>query len=215
MPLKPTPSLDALRAQAQANFRYWHIYLMLRWREVEQHLSASDRQALPPLPLTTPESLDTHLLRTYGLLTGEEVLPTIAPLPTLAPLVADDFFYRVGVTLTTRGFLTACVSLDYVSVYAGQVAHLELLRVQPEDEASLQTAQTALQQMAHDHSHEIALQAARLWAVLQGAIPATNWQAVPNDALATFLPKDSSATAQVTPSLPPRKRGKGQFRDPH
>lgn len=30
-----TPNLDELRVQARNSYRFWHIYLMLRLREVE------------------------------------------------------------------------------------------------------------------------------------------------------------------------------------
>jgi hypothetical protein len=49
------------------------------------------------------------------------------------------------------------------------------------------------------------LDAARLWATLHGA-RALDWQQV---SVAT------TDTASPTPSLPPRRRGKGQFRTPY
>ena len=39
-----TPNLDELRGQARSSYRYWHIYLMLRLREVEQHLTPAEKE---------------------------------------------------------------------------------------------------------------------------------------------------------------------------
>ena len=39
-------SLDELRDLARRTYRYWPIYLVLRLRELEQHLDPDDRPAL-------------------------------------------------------------------------------------------------------------------------------------------------------------------------
>jgi hypothetical protein len=131
MPAKPTPNLADLRSQARLTYRYWPIYLHLRLREVEQHLTAAERQALagPPSNLA--------VLVQYGLWKAEESVPKQLEVSGLAWPAAELCFFRVGPCLSAKGFLKAFVSLDAVAADAGIVQRLELLRVRTEDAASL------------------------------------------------------------------------------
>jgi hypothetical protein len=219
MPPRTTQSLEDLRSQARLTFRYWPIYLQLRLREVEQHLSPAERQALgthPPQLAPQNPRVDLSILLEYGLWKAEEIVPEITEPPLLALPVADDYFFRVGTTLTQKGFVQAFVSLDAVAVQRGNILRLELLRVRVEDSASLHLAGKLFNRIATDLSVKIALQSARLWALLHGA-RLLQWCSIPPQYLAQFTPHRLTVDVPVQskqPTLPPRKRGKGVFRDP-
>lgn len=222
MPPKTTQSLEDLRSQARLTFRYWPIYLQLRLREVEQHLSATERQALgnsPPqlAPKNTP--LDLSILLEYGLWQEDELVPEIVEAPILAVPAAESYFFCVGMSLSQKGFLKAFMSLDAVAIQQGGVLRLELLRVRLEDAEHLTLAGKLFNRIAAELSVDVALEAARLWALLHGA-RLLQWGSVPNQYLAQFVPQilasniPTASTNGKHPALPPRKRGKGVFRDP-
>jgi len=189
------PSLDELRAQARQTFRYWPIYLMLRLRQLEQHLSPEERahlgmgdtQEVPRL-----RTGDTAILREYGLLSGDEALPVVDVPPAVIPL-ADS--YRLEVRASG-----ATVSLFMLA----DSASVELLRVRTQDQATLEDAAQAFQRMSDELSPQMAYDAARLWAALHGA-RLLDW----------ISPAQEQAPEQsLTLALPPRKRGRGAFREP-
>jgi hypothetical protein len=222
MPPKTTQSLEDLRIQARLTFRYWPIYLQLRLREVEQHLSPSERQALGSKPAQlAPKNtaLDLSILLEYGLWKEDEIVPEIAEPPNLAVPAAESYFFRVGTSLSQKGFLKAFISLDAVAVQQGTVLRLELLRVRLEDAEHLNLAGKLFNRISVELSVDVALEAARLWALLHGA-RLLQWGTVPSHYLAQFAPQvlisepPPPSTNGKHPSLPPRKRGKGVFRDP-
>jgi hypothetical protein len=203
-------SLASLRQQARASFRYWHIYLYLRLREVEQHLRPSERHSTPHAPA------ELELLWAYGLWAEDDTMPDPTPLPALALPTAERYSFRVGVSLGQRGFLPAFVSLDAVALQGAQVLRLELVRVRLEDADTLALAGALFNRMASEFSFAVAMASARLWAHLHGA-RALQWGAVASQHLAQFAPE--VPLPEVTPTttsapLPARKRGKGVFRDP-
>ena len=226
MPPKSTQSLDELRAQARRTFRYWPIYLMLRLREVEQHLTPQERTQLGAIPgtqplLVTPNSLhpDTAILVEYGLLDGSEDLPEVQSPPPLELPPADDYLFRVGTTLSGNRLKSITISLDFVALLASQPLRVELMRVREQDSRTLQIAGEAFTQMSTDISPQAALEAARLWAVLHGS-RLLDWSTIPAEVMADFLPttpvSSTSDNGHRSRPLPPhRRRGRGLFRDPN
>jgi hypothetical protein len=78
-------SLHELRAQARITYRYWHIFLMLRLREIETHLTQAERDVLGQVVAPKPMNLLTATLIEYDLLMGDETLPDIPLPPPLNP----------------------------------------------------------------------------------------------------------------------------------
>jgi hypothetical protein len=110
------------------------IYLMLRLREVEQHLSPAEHQQLgavltnrPLLETTQKTNQDISILIEYGLLDGTETLAQIEPPPPTTLPTADDYFFRVGPTLVKSGFKSDYTSLDFVALLASQPRRVEIL----------------------------------------------------------------------------------------
>jgi hypothetical protein len=228
MPPKAKQSLEELQAQARRNFRYWPIYLMLRLREVEQHLSATERDQLGKLGSTEADlehkashDLDIAILLEYGLLAGDEALAKIAsPKPIPIP-EAQIYSFRTGMSLIAGQLKAAFQSLDFVAVLPQASQRLEILRVPAHETDVLHTATRIFTAMQEELSLEVALEAARLWAALHGA-RLLAWETLPNHLLDEFLPPelsqlvttDGSKFASLAKVLPPRrKRGKGLFRD--
>jgi hypothetical protein len=223
MPPKSSQSLDDLRSHARLSYRYWPIYLYLRLREVEQHLTSAERAALgEPKPKvgTTATNLDLSILIEYGLWKEDEIVPEIDE-PALSELPsAENYLFRVGASLTSKGFSQDFCSLNLVAVLAEQALHLELLRVRNTDARTLSTAGKLFNRIAEEVSPQVAYESARLWAALHGA-RSLNWLPVPRQMLNDFVPdlftvshSQVSQNGKARP-LPPRKRGKGMFRDPN
>lgn len=213
---KPTQSLDELRSQARLTYRYWHIYLTLRLREVEQHLTPAQRAELSGN--SAPQSrFNLQLLVNSGLWKAGEPMPDLPQLPSLSLPAAENYFFRVGNSLNASGFSKQYISLDVVALTSETVLRLELMRVRAEDSEMLELACTILNRIAHEFSTELAFEAGRGWAFLHGA-RVLNWVLVPNQFVQKFAPqalKISQPTEihSQQPALPPRKRGKGMFRD--
>ena len=226
MPPKPTQSLEELQAQARRNFRYWPIYLMLRLREVEQHLSPMERERLGVLPgidagVENEEvpDLNISILLEYGLLAGDEQLPHVElPNPIQIP-DAEAYHFRVGASLAMGKLNDLFQSLDFVAIAPKVTQHIEILRVPASEGQQLQAARIIFSEMQQELSAVIALEAARLWAALHGA-RLLNWNTLPKDVLSLFLPSETQLVTVLNPPsnlhLIPlrRKRGKGIFREP-
>jgi hypothetical protein len=179
-------SLHELRAQARITYRYWHIYLMLRLREIETHLTQAERDELGQVVAPKPMNLLTATLIEYDLLMGDETLPDI-PLPP--PLALPE---------GTLGFYVLETSLYAIS----DKQRLALMRVDAHDVDALQEACEIFNTMLEELAPDMVLDCARWWALLQGAV-ALDWQN-----------SDATAPAQRTksPRLPKRSRGKGLMR---
>lgn len=225
MPVKATPGLDELRSQARQTFRYWPIYLMLRLREVEQHLTPAQRDELGPvagfdslsvaasLPARIPPDGRVALLIEYGLLTGEEPIRDISvdsiPLPD-----ADACFFRAGAALINTQFQRGYVSLDFVMRQEATLARMELLRTTAIFSEAIASAAEVFNRMSVDLSAEVAFEAARCYSAVHGA-RRLEWQSLPVSVVADFLPDTCSANG-TEPILPPRRRrGRGIFRTPN
>lgn len=180
------PSLHELRAQARITYRYWHIYLMLRLREIETHLTQAERDELGEVIAPKPMNLLTATLIEYGLLTGDENLPDISPPAPLDLPDGDLVFYVIDASL-------------YVIC---DRQRLELMRVDVSHADVLQEACHIFNQMLNELAPDVVLECARWWAMLQGA-RTLDWQT-----------SDSPAPKQknITPNLPKRNRGRGAMR---
>ena len=187
-------SLDELRDHARRTYRYWPIYLVLRLRELEQHLDPDNRPALLGSgSVTLP---DVSGLVQAGLWRGRIPAATTPP-PSL--IIPD------GVTLCFEvQMVSDTATLVALAQGAYEIHQVEIMCVPSTHEDVLTKAV--------DHFNRVvlsdpiaALDAARLWAALHGA-RTLDWQQV------SVVATD---TASSTPSLPPRRRGKGQFRTPY
>ena len=188
-----TASLDELRDHARRTYRYWPIYLVLRLRELEQHIDPDDRPAL--LGSSVAILPDVSGLVQAGLWRGRVPAGTTSP-PSLA--IPDGATLCFEVQTTDTAMLVALAQGTY------EIQQVEIMRVP--------LAHQDVLTKAVDHFNRVvlsdpkaALDAARLWAALHGA-RALDWQQVSVTA---------TDTASPTPSLPPRRRGKGQFRTPY
>jgi len=211
MSTRATPSLDELRSQARRTFRTWPIYLMLRLRDVEQHLTPAQRaelgpvlgfgapDSIMPLPQSIARDGRLALLIEYGLLPEEE--HWTEPLPILAerpPVTACHF----QVATLTNGVALMCEAQ-----HEADLLRLELLRTEATYAHDLVTATTIFMQIQADVSSDAALEAARLWAALHGSRQLT-WE--------TVKTLDVEANGQTrSAALSPRRRGRGQFRSPN
>ena len=187
-----TASLDDLRTHARRTYRYWPIYLMLRLREIEQHLDPAARE--PVLPASTP-SPDLVALVAAGLWSGTIPANWVAP-PALT--VAADALLTFDVVTDETAVLVA------VAVSEDQTDRLDLLRTPPAYHEPLVAAAAHFTRLATDNAdHALAL--ARLWSTLHGA-RALNWRTTASTA---------PPSATTAPPLPHRRRSKGLFRVPH
>ena len=189
-----TASLDELRDHARLTYRYWPIYLVLRLRELEQHLDPDDRPAL--LGSSTTTLPDVSGLVEAGLWRGRVPAGTTSP-PSLNIPDGASLCFEVQ-TASETATLVALAQGTY------EIHQVEIMRVPSAHEDVLIKAV--------DHFNSVvlsdpvaALDTARLWAVLHGA-RALDWQQVS---------VTTTDTASPTLSLPPRRRGKGQFRTPY
>jgi hypothetical protein len=223
MPPKPSQSLDDLRSHARLSYRYWPIYLYLRLREVEQHLTAAERAELgnvQPKLEAKAIKIDLTILIEYGLWKEDEIVPEIdEPDPSELP-PAENYFFRVGASLRSKGLSQDFCSLNLVAVLVEKMLHLELLRVRNADAQTLITAGKLFNRIAEEVSPQVAFESARLWAALHGA-RSLNWLPVPQQLLGEFVPELFTVGSSQSPQngkhrpLPPRKRGKGMFREPN
>ena len=196
MPAQPTQSLDDLRSQARLTYRYWPIYLMMRLREIEQHLDPATRPVLASLAV--PAGLDIAKLVTYGLWDSDIPLPQYTPPPPLALPAATRL--RIQTRLQADSVLLEALAEDVDGYW-----QLPLLRSPLAQQADLQQVAAQFQAMGHEYPDTVILEAARLWAALHGARP-LHWSVDrhPFNATAPVIPQ---------PALPPRKRGRGAFRE--
>lgn len=206
MSAKSTSSLDELRSQARRTFRTWPIYLMLRLRDVEQHLTSAQRAELGPvLGFDTPDSQGTMLASTipderlallieYGLLPRDVVIPNAMPALIAHPPLTTCHFY----TQTQNDSAVLICEIQH----EGVAQQVELMRTEPIYADDLALAADLFGQIHSDVSPIAALESAQRWAVLHGSrqLP---W---------TILEVQASNTKM--PTLPPRRRGRGQFRSP-
>jgi hypothetical protein len=199
------PSIDELRTQARRTYRYWHLYLLLRLREVEQHLTPAQRDELgsvlglatdtaPPLPAAVAGSWDVSLLVEYRLLQGDEPLPNTPPPPPLRWIEGE-----------CRGFVVNDTALEFSLETDQQQYRVELLRTTHQHSAVLQAAATIFNQLTFELTPQTALETAQLWAALHGARP-LDWHSTP------LIP---TVTTSPTPTLPLRRRGRGFMRTPN
>ncbi len=188
-------SLDELRDHARRTYRYWPIYLVLRLRELEQHLDPDNRPALLSASGTLPPP-DVSGLVQAGLWRGRIPAGTTPPSSLTIPDGATLCFevQTTSDTATLVALAQGVYEIHQVEIMRVPFAHKDVLT------------------KAVDHFNLVvlsdpvaALDAARLWATLHGA-RALDWQQV------SVAITD---TASPTPSLPPRRRGKGQFRTPY
>jgi hypothetical protein len=218
-----TPGLDELRGQARRTYRYWPIYLMLRLREVEQHLTPTQIDELGPvvgfdplasasLPARIPSDGRLALLVEYGLLT-DDVYPLDLPVNALPLPAADDYLFRTGVSLINGQWNSSCVSLDFVAHQANTLLRIELLRTATSCSELVTTIVEVFTRISIDLSADVAFDAARYYALIHGA-RVLDWQPVPAHLAAQFLPEVHS-TNGTEPVLPRRRRGRGHFRTPN
>lgn len=212
MSTRATPSLDELRSQARRTFRTWPIYLMLRLRDVEQHLPPAQRAELGPIVgidtpdpiMPLPESIARDgrltLLIEYGLLPEQDKRSEPLPVLTERPPVTTCRFY---VEAQPYGVALMCEAQ-----HEADVLRLELLRTDGAYIDDLKMAATLFMDIQTDVSSDAALEAARLWAVLHGSRQLA-WE--------TIRTHDSEPKGPARPlvPLPPRRRGRGQFRSPN
>lgn len=195
---KSAPNLDDLRAQARLTFRYWPLYLMLRLREIEPHLSDMQRQALG----VHTTGFDLREVIAAGLWTaGQAHEGAVAPLALQVPPDTTLYFdVQTGVQH---------VELEVLA--EGQTGSwgVMLMRCPPAAHDTLRIAASKLDAWQRTHGAQAALDVARLWAALQGA-RALDWTS--RDTVAPT----TATELRGTQSLPPRtrKRGRGSFRDP-
>ena len=190
-----TSNLDELRDHARRTYRYWPIYLVLRLRELEQHLDPDDRPALlsPSGGSTLP---DASGLVQAGLWQGRIPAGTLSPPPITIP---------DGATLCFE-VQTAPDTVTLVALAQGthEIHQVEIMRVP--------SAHQDVLDLAVDYFNRVvlsdpvaALDVARLWATMHGA-RVLGWQQVSVAA---------TKTASPSTSLPQRRRGKGLFRNPY
>jgi hypothetical protein len=223
-----TQSLDDLRVQARLTFRYWPIYLMLRQREVDRHLTTQERQLLGttrPTVVWVESNKTVELLTRYGLWREGLPMDEKQKIEYLTLPEGGQYFFRVGKSLTTHGFQSKTVSLDVVSVAANGVKRLELMRVQVSDRNTLEIACKLLNRIAEEFTFDLAVNSARWWAAAQGSRLLT-WVGIPKEFVNEFMPglpslapvatttADKVETVEI-PKLPQRRRGKGKFREPN
>lgn len=156
-------NLDDLRATARLTYRYWPIYLMLRLRELEQHLPPDQR---PPLDFVDSNTAALwKLLRRGGLWT--DTPPAITGPPSL-PLDGGNLQFTLCDTET-----------DARLVAVNGERQVDVMRVPPAAAAALRTAADRLNGLTTDADAQTVLDAARLWAVAHGA-RALNWHPADN-----------------------------------
>ena len=189
-----TASLDELRDHARRTYRYWPIYLVLRLRELEQHLDPDDRPAL--LGSSGATLPDVSGLVQAGLWRGRVPAGTASP-PTLTIPDGATLCFEVQTTSDTA-------TLVALAQGAYEIQQVEIMRVPSAHEDVLTKAVEYFNRVVLSDS-VAALDTARLWAALHGA-RALDWQQVS---------VTTTDTASPTPSLPPRRRGRGQFRSPY
>jgi hypothetical protein len=188
-------SLEELRDHARRTYRYWPIYLVLRLREIEQHLDPDNRPALLGSGSDTAAP-DVSGLVQAGLWRG--AVPASTPSPSPLPL-PDGATLCFEVQQTVDAATLVAVAQNSIVIH-----QLDIMRVP--------SAHAAVLHRAVDHFNQLAvndlagaLDTARLWATLHGA-RALDWQQV---SVSRTTPTAAS------PPLPSRRRGKGQFRTPY
>jgi hypothetical protein len=160
---------------------------MLRLREAEQHLTPDQKRALSAGVSST---LDVSRLITYGLWDSDLPLPKITPPPLLMLLNGA----AVQIQATAGDSTTLLAQSDGVQVI--------LMRSPAHTLPTLQQITAQFNALLREYPAQTVLDDARLWATLHGA-RSLDWEDIPN-------PADETRS----PSLPPRKRGRGSFRTP-
>jgi hypothetical protein len=179
-------NLAELRAQARMTYRYWHIYLMLRLREIEQHLAPEERATLSlPAPTAKP---DARILHEAGLLPDGASLAEISMLT-----IPEAMHHRFLVQPQWDGSYTLLAQADDHT--------LPLMRVPAEHHATLNNACERFNALLHQHDAQAIFSLAQAWAISQGA-RRLEWQSTNHPPI------------PHTPALPKRRRGRGRFREP-
>ena len=190
-----TSNLDELRDHARRTYRYWPIYLVLRLRELEQHLDPDDRPAL--LSSSGSSTLpDVFGLVQAGLWQGQVPAGTVLPPPIAIPDGATLCF-EVETAPNTVTLIALAQGTD-------EIHQVEIMRVPSAHQDVLELAVDYFNRVVLSDPLK-ALDAARFWAALHGA-RVLGWQQVSVAA---------TKTASPSTSLPRRRRGKGLFRNPY
>ncbi|MEO0564395.1 MAG: hypothetical protein AAF125_19985 [Chloroflexota bacterium] len=188
-------SLEELRDHARLTYRYWPIYLMLRLRELEQHIDPDKR----PTPFGSSGRAiapDVAGLVQAGLWRSRIPADTTSPPPLTIPDEATLCF-----EVETSSDTATLVALAQGT---HEIQQVKIMRVPSPHEDVLTKAVDHFSRVALSDPIA-ALDMARLWAALHGA-RALDWQQV-----SVSAPK----TASPDVPLPRRRRGKGQFRTPY
>jgi len=181
-----TTNLADLRAHARLTYRYWSIYLILRLRELEQHLDPAERPPLLTMHAThAPQGIE--VLHELGLWEGD--MPPEADTPPLLTLPDDTSLRFAVVTTTHHATLVARTPTQQVDLLCSPIAH----------HPTLTESADRFNELAPTLPRE-ALVAARLWAACHGS-RALMW-------------RELASTLEATAPLPSRRRGKGIFRNP-
>lgn len=153
----PSLSLAELHEQGRHNYGYWPLWLVLKQRQVEQHL------------------VQTHpavkLLRSGGLPLPADLTPFT--LPAAQPVPGTDFKFGSN----TRG--AACVLTCERVLDAGQRESCDLLRATTTDDWYIQHAAQQFNRALKRHPAATVFHAACLWVSFHGqGFPAIRWTVV-------------------------------------
>ena len=145
-------NLADLRAHARLTYRYWIIYLILRLRELEQHLDPSEQAFLLP---TRPMNELEELVK-LGLWEGA-MPPDVQPPPILILPDSESVRFEV-VTTPHHATLIAQTATQQVDLLCSPIDY----------HPTLTESAARFNQMAPTLPRE-ALLAARLWAACHGS----------------------------------------------
>ena len=161
--------MQQLQTQARRSFRYWPVLLILRMRQLEQHVTSEQLADLPSLTTSSGTVPDVSILTEYRLPTPEQLPSLVMPeLEDCPP--ARSYFFRVGKG-TDYATLDLLRSSDEYHIY-------ETMRMTLEDQRYLQKAVVCLDRIIADLGPPEALRQAKLWALLHGCVP-QSWEIVP------------------------------------
>ena len=162
--------MQQLQTQARRSFRYWPVLLVLRMRQLEQHVTSEQLADLPLLMTSSGIVPDVSVLTEYGLPTPEQ-LPSLA-MPELEECPpARSYFFRAG-----KGENYA--TLDLLRSSDAEYHTYETMRMALEDQRYLQKAAVCLDRIIADLGPAEALRQAKLWSLLHGCVP-QSWVIVP------------------------------------
>jgi len=206
-----TDGLTQIQEKSRLTFRYWPILLVLRVREIEQHMETEGERGLlgPPTAQT--------LLRQYDLWNGREDDMTTPPKVEM-PAGSNLVF---AVDETDGGTVLSATATDVKETW-----RLDLMRVPPEHADLLSRAADTFNRMRNDHAPGAALDAARLWGALHGA-RSLSWRVVvrnetnkgieralvnPGMGLTSGTIEEGGEPTEAADQQPPtrKRRGRGQ-----